>query len=154
MLKFLGRGIMNETYSVWRNSCENENWNLECIRIVGDDINKFVIPERYKDKYGIWLIGFDGGDKSYSTDVLLLKEINIITDTMPIRQSDIAEKIKKCNQGVWVNHSPAIFTATEESLAGLLWEYGFRKGRKVFRGLKLEWLLWRAILGSHFFTKR
>ena len=80
-----------------RNSCENEERNLEYIRIVGDDINKYIIPDRYKNKYGIWLIGYDGGDKSYSTDASLLKEIHNIIDTMPIRRSEMAEQTKKCN---------------------------------------------------------
>ena len=80
-----------------RNSCENEERNLEYIRIVGDDINKYIIPDRYKNKYGIWLIGYDGGDKSYSTDASLLKEIHSIIDKMPIRRSEMAEQTKKCN---------------------------------------------------------
>ena len=67
------------------------------MRIVVDEINKYVIPERYKDKYGIQLIGYDVGHKSYSTDVLLLQEIHNIIDTMPIRQSEMAEQTKKCN---------------------------------------------------------
>ena len=79
------------------NSCENESRNLEYIRIVGDDINKYVIPERYNNKYGIWLIGYDGGDKAYSTDASLLKEIHNIIDTMPIRQIEMVKKNKKCN---------------------------------------------------------
>ena len=29
-----------------RNTCENEARNLEYIRIVGDDINNYVIPHR------------------------------------------------------------------------------------------------------------
>jgi hypothetical protein len=80
-----------------RNSCENESRNLKYIRIVGDDINKYIIPDRYKNKYGIWLIGYDGGDKSYSTDASLLKEIHNIIDTMPIRQTEMVEQTKKCN---------------------------------------------------------
>ena len=82
-----------------RNSCENEERNLEYIKIVGDDINKYIIPDRYKNKYGIWLIGYDGGDKSYSTDASLLKEIHNIIDRMPIRRSEMAEQTKKCNWG-------------------------------------------------------
>ena len=78
------------------NSCENEERNLEYIRIVGDDINKYIIPDRYKNKYGIWLIGYDGGDKSYSTDASLLEEIHSIIDTMPIRRSEMAAQTKKC----------------------------------------------------------
>ena len=80
-----------------RNSCENEARNLEYIRIVGDDINKYIVPDRYKNKYGIWLIGYDGGDKSYSNDASILKEIHNIIDTMPIRQTEMAEVNKKCN---------------------------------------------------------
>ena len=89
--------VINEADNFFnRNSCENEERNLEYIRIVGDDINKYIIPDRYKNKYGIWLIGYDGGDKSYSTDASLLEEIHSIIDTMPIRRSEMAAQTKKC----------------------------------------------------------
>jgi hypothetical protein len=70
---------------------------LEYIRIVGDDVNKYIIPDRYKDKYGIWLIGYDGRDKSYSNDTSLLKEIHNIIDAMPIRKSEMSDQNEKCN---------------------------------------------------------
>jgi len=90
--------FINETDDFFkRNSCENEARNLKYIRIVGDDISKYIIPDRYKNKYGIWLIGYDGGYKSYSTDTSLLKEIHNIIDTMPIRKSEITEQNDKCN---------------------------------------------------------
>ena len=79
------------------NSCENELRNLKYIRIVGDDINKYNIPDKYMNKYGIWLIGYDGEDKSHSTDISLLKEIHNIIDTMPIRKNEAAQQDKKCN---------------------------------------------------------
>ena len=79
------------------NSCENEARNLKYIRIVGDDINKYTIPDRYKNKYGLWLIGYDGGDKSYSNDTSLLKEIHNIIDTMTIRKIEMTEQNEKCN---------------------------------------------------------
>ena len=79
------------------NSCENELRNLKYIRIVGDEINKYNIPNRYINKYGIWLIGYDGEDKSHSTDISLLKEIHNIIDTMPIRKREAAEQEKNCN---------------------------------------------------------
>ena len=79
------------------NSCENEERNLKYMRIVGDDIDKFTIPERYKNKHGLWLIGYDGGDKSYSNDTSLLKEIHNIIDTMPIRKSEMTDQKEKCN---------------------------------------------------------
>ena len=89
---------INETDNFFkRNSCENEARNLKYIRIVGDDINKYIIPDRYKNKYGIWLIGYDGGDKSYSNDTSLLKEIHNIIDTMTIRKIEMTAENKKCD---------------------------------------------------------
>ena len=90
--------FINETDDFFKtNSCENEERNLKYIRIVGDDINKYIVPDRYKNKYGLWLIGYDGGDKSYSNDTSLLKEIHNIIDTMPIRKSEMTEQNDKCN---------------------------------------------------------
>ena len=90
--------FINETDDFFKtNSCENEERNLKYIRIVGDDINKYTIPDRYKNKYGLWLIGYDGGDKSNSNDTSLLKEIHNIIDTMPIRKSEMTEQNEKCN---------------------------------------------------------
>ena len=90
--------FINETDDFFKiNSCKNEERNLKYIRIVGDDINKYTIPDRYKNKYGLWLIGYDGGDKSYSNDTSLLKEIHNIIDTMPIRKSEMTEQNEKCN---------------------------------------------------------
>ena len=79
------------------NSCENELRNLKYIRIVGDDIDKYNIPDKYMNKYGIWLIGYDGEDKSHSTDISILKEIHNIIDTMPIRKSEMTDQKEKCN---------------------------------------------------------
>ncbi len=89
--------VINRTDDFFeRNICENESRNLKFIRIVGDEINKFIIPNRYKNKFGIWLIGYDGRDKSYSNDASLLKELYNIIDTMPIRQTEMGEQNKKC----------------------------------------------------------
>ena len=90
--------FINETDDFFKtNSCENEERNLKYIRIVGDDLGKYTIPDRYKNKYGLWLIGYDGGDKSYSNDTSLLKEIHNIIDTMPIRKSEMTNQKEKCN---------------------------------------------------------
>ena len=90
--------FINETDDFFKtNSCENEQRNLKYIRIVGDDINKYTISDRYKNKYGLWLIGYDGKDKSYSNDTSLLKEIHNIIDTMPIRKTEMTEHNEKCN---------------------------------------------------------
>lgn len=90
--------FINETDDFFkRGSCENALRNLKYIRIVGDEINKYIISDRYKNKHGIWLIGYDGRNKSYSNDTSLLKKIHSIIDTMPIRKSEMSEQNEKCN---------------------------------------------------------
>ena len=49
----------------------------------------------------------------YSTDASLLKEVHNIVDTMPIRQTEMAERNKKCDQGVWLNGSLIYFKIHE-----------------------------------------
>ena len=90
--------LINETDNFFKkNICKNEVRNLKYIRIVGDDVNNYIMPERYKNKYGIWLIGYDGQDKSYSNNTSFLKDIHNIIDTMPIRKNEMIKQNKKCN---------------------------------------------------------
>ena len=90
--------FINETDNFFKeNNCENDNRNLKYIRIVGDEIKKYIISEKFKNKYGMWLIGYDGQIKSYSSDISLLKEIYNIIDKMPIRKTEILEQKKKCH---------------------------------------------------------
>lgn len=92
------RQLINETDDFFeRSKCKNEERNLKYIRIVGDDLNKYFIPERYVNKYGIWLIGYDGEDKSYSSDTSLLEEIHNIIDSMAIRKIEMTAESEKCN---------------------------------------------------------
>ena len=80
--------------------CENEIRNLEYIKIVGDKVNEYIFPDKYKNKYGIWLIGYDGQVKGHSTDISLLKKIHHLIDEMPIRKRemiDSPEKNGRCN---------------------------------------------------------
>ena len=80
--------------------CENEIRNLEYIKIVGDKVNEYIFPDKYKNKYGIWLIGYDGQIKGHSTDISLLKKIHHLIDKMPIRKKemiDSSEQNAKCN---------------------------------------------------------
>ena len=80
--------------------CENEIRNLEYIKIVGDEVNKYIFPDEYKNKYGIWLIGYDNKVKGHSTDISLLKNIHHLIDKMPIRKREMInspEKNRRCN---------------------------------------------------------
>ena len=80
--------------------CENAIWNLEYVKIVGDEVKNYIFPDKYKNKYGIWLIGYDGQVKGHSTDISLLKKIHYLIDKMPIRKKemiDSPEQNGKCN---------------------------------------------------------
>ena len=90
--------FINETDNFFKkNKCENDNRNLKYIRIVGDEVKKYNISEKFKNKYGMWLIGYDGQVKSYSSDISLLKEIYNIVDKMPFRKKEILEQKIKCD---------------------------------------------------------
>ena len=90
--------FINETDNFFiKNKCENDNRNLKYIRIVDDEVKKYNISEKFKNKYGMWLIGYDGQVKSYSSDISLLKEIYNIVDKMPLRKKEILEQKIKCD---------------------------------------------------------
>ena len=90
--------FINETDNFFKkNKCENDNRNLKYIRIVGDEVKKYNISEKFNNKYGMWLIGYDGQIKSYSSDISLLKEIYNIVDKMPLRKKEILDQKIKCD---------------------------------------------------------
>ncbi len=90
--------FINETDNFFKkNKCENNNTNLKYIPIVGDEVKKYNISEKFKNKYGMWLIGYDSQIKSYSSDISLSKEIYYIIAKMPLRKKEIFEQKVKCN---------------------------------------------------------
>lgn len=90
--------FINETDNFFKkNKCKNDNRNLKYIRIVGDEVKNYNISEKFKNKYGMWLIGYDGQIKSYSSDISLLKKIYNIIDKMPLRKKEKLEQKIKCN---------------------------------------------------------
>jgi len=78
-------------------ACQNKDRNIELYKIIGDEIRKFKIPRRYKGKKGIWLIGYDGGDKAYSRDLSLLNKLYEIVDKMPIRRNEMLNQDSECD---------------------------------------------------------
>ena len=90
--------FINETDNFFKkNKCENDNRNLKYIRIVGDEVKKYNISEKFNNKYGMWLIGYDGQIKSYSSDISLLKEIYNVVDKMPLRKTEMLKQKIKCD---------------------------------------------------------
>jgi len=89
--------IRGVDYFFKEEACQNKDRNIELYKIIGDEIRKYKIPRRYEGKKGIWLIGYDGGDKAYSRDLSLLNQLYDIVDKMPIRQNEMLNQDSKCD---------------------------------------------------------
>ncbi|MDC1133698.1 DUF4174 domain-containing protein [Alphaproteobacteria bacterium] len=78
-------------------TCENNDRNLVLYKIIGSEINNYKIPQKYQGKTGIWLIGYDGNDKSFSKDSSLINNLYNIIDDMPMRKDEIMNNESDCN---------------------------------------------------------
>ena len=77
--------------------CRNIDRNLELYKIIGSQISQYEIPEKFRQKRGMWLIGYDGYDKAYSSDLSLLEYLYQIIDKMPIRQNEMLNGVSSCD---------------------------------------------------------
>ncbi len=76
--------------------CKNYKRNLELIKFKkGNNYNKKGISS-FKDKTGIWLIGYDGNIKAYTEDNGLLLNLHNLIDNMPIRKEEMKDLKKNC----------------------------------------------------------
>ena len=71
------------------NKCEIDDRNLEIIFFTKFENKDFATPDFIKNKFGIWLIGYDGIIKDYSSnDKIFLRLFNLI-DSMPMRKMEM-----------------------------------------------------------------
>ena len=90
--------IVQETINFFEiHNCKNEERNLKLIKIIDHQIKKFNLPKKYQNTYGIWLIGYDGKEKSYSKNTALLNIIHKKIDEMPIRKEEMLSSKSQCN---------------------------------------------------------
>ena len=76
--------------------CKNDERNLELIKFKkGNNYHKKGISS-FKDKTGIWLIGYDGNIKAYTEDSALLLNLHNLIDNMPIRKEEMKDLKKNC----------------------------------------------------------
>ena len=71
------------------NKCEIEDRNLEVIFIEKFENKDFTTPKFVKNKYGIWLIGYDGMVKDYSSDDKIFLRLFNLIDSMPMRKDEM-----------------------------------------------------------------
>ena len=76
------------------NRCEIEDRNLQIVFFEKFKNKDYIIPKFIKNKNGIWLIGYDGNVKDYSTDDSILPRLFNLIDSMPMRQNEM--KHDKC----------------------------------------------------------
>ena len=76
--------------------CKNNERNLKLVKFKkGNDYDKKRISF-FKDKTGIWLIGYDGNIKGYTEDNTLLLNLHNFIDNMPIRKKEMKELKTNC----------------------------------------------------------
>ena len=76
--------------------CKNDERNLKLLKIKKDNNYYMKRTSYFKDKYGIWLIGYDGNIKGYTEDSTLLSNLHQLIDNMPIRKKEMKEFKKNC----------------------------------------------------------
>ena len=76
--------------------CKNDERNLELLKIKKGDGHHIKRTSHFKDKTGIWLIGYDGNIKGYSEDYNLLSNLHNLIDNMPIRKKEMKEFKENC----------------------------------------------------------
>ena len=69
--------------------CKNDERNLELIKFKKRNDNHKKRTSYFKDKTGIWLIGYDGNIKGYTEDNALLLNLHNLIDNMPIRKKEM-----------------------------------------------------------------
>ena len=74
--------------------CELNDRNLEIIFFEKFKNINFLTPKFINEKYGIWLLGYDGEIKDYSLDEKILFRLLNLIDSMPMRKNEI--KNDKC----------------------------------------------------------
>ena len=69
--------------------CEIKDRNLEVIFFENFKNNDFLTPKFINEKYGIWLLGYDGEIKDYSLDEKIFVRLFNLIDSMPMRKNEI-----------------------------------------------------------------
>ena len=77
--------LINEVDKFFINQkCKNDERNLVLLKIKKDNNYYIKSTSYFKDKTGIWLIGYDGNIKGYTKDNTLLFNLHNLIDDMSI----------------------------------------------------------------------
>ena len=79
----------HSTKFISNNKCQIDDRNLEIIFFENFENKQYITPDFIKDKYGIWLIGYDGNIKDYSEDDRIYLGLLDLIDSMPMRKNEM-----------------------------------------------------------------
>ncbi len=71
------------------NTCQIVDRNLEIIFFENFKNKQYTTPDFIEDKYGIWLIGYDGNIKDYTEDDKIYLGLLDLIDSMPMRKNEM-----------------------------------------------------------------
>jgi len=76
--------------------CEFEDRKLIGIKFEDGINDAYFTPDFISNKYGMWLVGYDGTVKGFSEDQSFLYQIFDIIDEMPMRQIEMQKNPTTC----------------------------------------------------------
>ena len=80
-----------------KNQCQFNDRNLKVIFFENYKNSNYQTPSYVNNKFGFWLVGYDGGVKLFSKEISILKNIFSTIDSMPMRKNEMSSKTSKCN---------------------------------------------------------
>ena len=80
-----------------KNQCQFDDRNLKVIFFENYKNSNYQTPSYVNNKFGFWLVGYDGGVKLFSKEISILKNIFSTVDSMPMRKNEMSSKTSKCN---------------------------------------------------------
>ena len=77
--------------------CQFKDRKLKLIKFNNNVSSTYITPSFIKNKFGVWLIGYDGGVKYFtSIEEFNFDDIFKIIDGMPIRQNEMEMTKSDC----------------------------------------------------------
>tara|TARA_A100000164_G_scaffold339323_1_gene334268 strand:- start:161 stop:547 length:387 start_codon:yes stop_codon:yes gene_type:complete len=73
------------------NKCQIDDRNLEIIFFENFKNKQYTTPDFIEDKYGIWLIGYDGNIKDFMEDGKIFLGLFDLIDSMPMRKNEMID---------------------------------------------------------------
>ncbi len=83
--------FIQTTKFISNNTCQIVDRNLEIIFFENFKNKQYTTPDFIKDKYGIWLIGYDGNIKDYTEDDKIFLGLFDLIDSMPMRKNEMID---------------------------------------------------------------